>query len=78
MAHTTIIISSQKRKKNRICELSAQGCNCLFQKKKRFDSINNHGRNKLANFRLDNISKINYRTLVVLSYILLELASRKV
>lgn len=39
-----------------------------FREEKRFNYKNNHGRNKSANFRLDNICKINYRTLVVFSY----------
>ena len=34
-----------------------------------FDCKNNHRHGKLANFWLDNISKINYKILIVLSYI---------
>lgn len=49
-----------------------------FREKERFDYKNNHGYSKLAYFRLDNINKINYRTLVVLSYTSLKLGSRKV
>ena len=48
------------------------------REKKGFDCKNNHRCNKSANFRLDNISKINYRMLVVLSYISLGLELRKV
>ena len=43
-----------------------------------FDCKNNHGCGILANFRLDNISKINCKTLVVLSYTSLSLGSRNV
>lgn len=39
-----------------------------FRKKEEFDCKNNHGYNKLANFWLDNNSKINYKILIVLSY----------
>ena len=49
-----------------------------FGEEERFDCKNNYGCSKLANFRLNNISKFNYRMLVVLSYILLGLGSRKV
>lgn len=38
------------------------------REKKGFDYKNNDKRNKSANFWQDNISKINCRTLVVLSY----------
>ena len=34
--------------------------------KKGFDCKNNHGCGKSANFRLDNISKINYKMLIIL------------
>lgn len=47
------------------------------EKEEKFDYKNNHGYNKLANSRLDNISKINYRILVVLSYISSGLGLRK-
>ena len=50
-----------------ICSAEKEGFNCK----------NNHGYGKLANFWLDNISKINYRILIVLSYILLGLRSKK-
>ena len=43
-----------------------------------FDCKNNYRHSKLANFRQENISKINYRTLVVLSYTLSGLGLRKV
>lgn len=36
--------------------------------KEEFDYKNNHRYNKSANFQLNNIGKINYKTLVVLSY----------
>ena len=52
--------------------------NICSREKKRFDCKNNHGCSKLANFWLDNISKINCKMLVVLSYILSELESGKV
>ena len=42
-----------------------------------FDCKNNHKRNKLTNFRQDITSKINYKMLVVISYILLELGLKK-
>lgn len=38
-------------------------------KKEGFDCKNNQQCNKLANFLLDNISKMNYRISMVLSYI---------
>ena len=43
-----------------------------------FDCKNNHGRNKLANFQLDIISKINCKTLVVMSYTSSGLGLKKV
>ena len=47
-------------------------------KDKGFNFQKNHGCGKSANFWLDNISKFNYRMLVVLSYTSLGLGSRKV
>ena len=47
-------------------------------KKEKFDYNNNYGYSKSANFWLDNISKINYKTLVVLSYTLSGLRSKKI
>ena len=49
-----------------------------FGEEKGFDYKNNHGCGKLANFRLNNTSKINYKTLIVLSYTLSRLELRKV
>lgn len=49
-----------------------------FENKKRFDYKNNHGCSKSANFYLDNISKINYRMLVILSYTLSKLRLKKI
>lgn len=49
-----------------------------FKEDKRFDYKNNQKYNKSVNFQLDNISKINYKMLVILSYILSKLMSRKV
>lgn len=49
-----------------------------FKEKKEFDCKNNHNYGKLANFQLDNISKIHSRILVVLSYTLLRLGLKKV
>lgn len=43
------------------------------REKKIFNCKNNHKYGKLANFWLDNISKINCRTLIVLSYTSLRL-----
>ncbi len=43
-----------------------------------FDCKNNHRCGKSVNFRLDNISTINYKKVVVLSYTPLRLESRKV
>lgn len=48
------------------------------EEKKGFDYMNNHKRNKSANFRLDNINKINYRIPIVILYILSRLRLRKV
>lgn len=48
------------------------------REEEKFDYKNNHKRGKSANFSLDNISKINYKTLVVLSYISSGFGSRKV
>lgn len=45
-----------------------------FGKKIRFDYKNNSKYNKLANFQLDIINKINYKTLVVILNILSKLA----
>lgn len=66
----------KKERKNKTYEVFAYSYNYLLWKKKGFDYKNNYGRGKLANFWLDNINKINYRTLVVLSYISLKLCSR--
>lgn len=49
-----------------------------FRKKKEFGYKNNYGYNKSANFCLNNISKINYKTLIVMLYILSELSLRKI
>ncbi len=40
------------------------------EEKEGFDCKNNYGYDKLAYFRLDNISKINCRAQVVMSYTL--------
>ena len=48
------------------------------KEKKRFDYKNNHGDSQLANFWLDNISKINCKMLAVLSYILSKLGLKNV
>ena len=48
------------------------------EKEKRFDGKNNHKYNKLANFWLNNISKFNYKILVVLLYTSLEFRLKKV
>ncbi len=42
-----------------------------FGEEKGFDCKNNHGCDKSANFQLDNISKFNCKTLVVLVIIYL-------
>ena len=49
-----------------------------FGKEEGFDCKNNHGCGKSANFRLDNISKFNYETLIILSYTLSGLGLRKI
>ena len=49
-----------------------------FREEEGFNCKNNHGRGKLANIRLDNISKANCRMIVVLSDTSLGLGSRKV
>ncbi len=46
--------------------------------KEEFDCKNNNGCGKAANFWLDNISKINYKTLVIVLYISSGLGSRKI
>ena len=48
------------------------------REKEGFNYKNNHGHGKSANFRLDNISKMNCRILVVWSYTSPDLASRNV
>ena len=48
------------------------------RKKARFDYKNNYGYGKLANFQLNIISKINFKTLVIISYTLSKLRSRKI
>lgn len=51
----------------------------IYSKKNaRFDYKNNHGYNKLVNFQLDIINKINCKMLVVILYTLLELRLRKI
>lgn len=47
-------------------------------KKIRFDYKNNHGYGKLDNFWLDTISKINFKMLKIILYILLMLKFRKI
>ena len=47
------------------------------REKKGFDCNNNHRCGKSANFWPNNISKINYKMLVILLYTLLGLGSRK-
>lgn len=49
----------------------------FFKEKKGFDYKNNYKYDKLANFCLDNIFKINYKILVILLYILSKLELRK-
>ncbi len=49
-----------------------------YREEEGFDYKNNYGCGKSANFRLDNISKFNCRTLVVLSYTSSGLGSKKV
>ena len=49
-----------------------------FEEKKGFNYKDNHRCSKLANFWLDNISKINCNTLVFLSYISSGLRSKKI
>lgn len=49
-----------------------------FGEKARFDWKKNHGHNKLANFWLDIINKINCKTLVVMSYTSSGFGSRKI
>lgn len=46
--------------------------------KEGFDYKNNYECDKLANSWLNNINKINCKTLIVLSYILLGLGSKKI
>lgn len=48
------------------------------KEEKRFDYENNHGRDKSANFWLDNINKINCRMLVIFSYTSSRLGLKKV
>lgn len=48
-----------------------------FGKRAKFDCKNNYGHNKLTNFSLDTISKMNFRILVIMSYILLRLRLKK-
>ncbi len=48
------------------------------KEEKGFDCKNNHKYGKSVNFWLDNISKISYRILIVLSYTSSGLESRKI
>ena len=48
------------------------------KEEKGFDCKNNHRCGKLANFRLDDISKMNCKTLVVLSYTSSGLGTREI
>lgn len=50
----------------------------FFRNKPRYDYKNNHKCGILANFWLYIISKINCKTLVVMSYISLQLQSKKI
>lgn len=49
-----------------------------FRAKKQFNCKNNYRYSKLADFKLDNISKINCKILIIILYILLRLRSKKV
>lgn len=49
-----------------------------FREKEEFNCKNNYKYSKLANFWLDNNSKINCKMLIVFLYILLKLGLRKV
>ena len=49
-----------------------------FRKIVRFNYKNNHGHNKLDNFGLNIISKINYKILIIISYTLLGFKLRKI
>ncbi len=57
---------------------SPKAVTVCFGEEEGFHCKNNYGCGKVANFCLDNISKINYRILVVLSYTSSRLGSRKV
>ena len=58
--------------------VSAQGYNCLLQRNRRIWLQNKFCYDKLDNFQLDTISKINSKTLVIMSYNSSGLELRKV
>lgn len=49
-----------------------------FKKEKRFDCKNNHRYSKSTNLQLNNIIKISYKILVIISHILLRLRLKKI
>lgn len=60
----------------RYVTLPPKAVSVCFREEKAFNYKNNHNCNKLANFRLDNMSKINCKMLVVLLYTLSRLGLR--
>ena len=58
----------KKKEKMRRVRFLPKAVTVCSGKEEGFDCKNNHGCGKLANFWLDNISKINYKTLIDLSY----------
>ena len=68
----------KKKKKLGRVKFLPKAVTVYSRKKEGFDCKNNHKHGKLANLRLNKDRKINYRTLIVLSYILSRLGLRKI
>ena len=61
------LFSIKKKEKTKRMRFLPKAVTICFEKKEGFNCKNNYKYTKLANFWLDNSSKINYKRLVVLS-----------
>ena len=77
-AYNSYYFSIKKKEKIRRVRFLPKVVIVCSGEKKGFDYKNNHGYGKLTNFWLNNISKINCRMLVVLSYTSSRLKLKKI
>lgn len=70
--------SSKKKQKMKCIKFKPKAIIVYFEKEERFNYKNIYEYDILANFWLNNISKINCKMLVIMSYIPLRLELRKV